>query len=188
MARNARTSATSPILRYVPRVPLPIETARLVIRSFTLRDAPALHERVFGDDEAMRFIPRGASPSVERTRASIERFIRHEREHGFGLWAVDLKETGELIGDTGLYLVQGVGPEVEVAYHYGKKWWGQGYATEAATACLRFGFTECGLGEIIAICFPEHLASRRVMEKAGMRYVGPARYYDLDLVKYVKRK
>jgi len=167
MARNARTSATSPILRYVPRVPLPIETARLVIRSFTLQDAPALHERVFGDDEAMRFIPRGASPSVERTRASIERFIRHEREHGFGLWAVELKETGALIGDTGLYLVQGVGPEVEVAYHYGKN---------------------CGLLEIIAICFPEHAASRRVMEKAGMKFVGPARYYDLDLVKYVKRK
>jgi len=188
MARNARTSATRAILRYVRRVPLPMETARLVIRSFTLQDAPALHERVFGDDEAMRFIPRGASTSVERTRGSIERFIRHEREHGFGLWAVELKETGELIGDAGLFLVQGIGPEVEVAYHLGKAWWNQGYATEAATACLRFGFKECGLTEIIAICFPEQAASRRVMEKAGMTYVGPARYYELDLVKYVKRR
>lgn len=169
-------------------MPLPIETPRLVIRSFALQDAPALHERVFGDEEAMRFIPRGASPSVERTRASIERFMRHEREHGFGLWAVELKETGELIGDAGLFLVQGVGPEVEVAYHLGRKWWDQGYATEAASACLRFGFQECALTEIIAICFPEHVASRRVMEKAGMTYVGPARYYELDLVKYAKRR
>ncbi len=169
-------------------MPLPIETPRLVIRSFTLQDAPALHERVFGDPEAMRFIPRGASPSLDRTRASVERFMRHEREHGFGLWAVELKETGELIGDCGLFLVQGVGPEVEVAYHFGKPWWNKGYATEAASACLAFGFTECRLTEIIAICFPEHLASRRVMEKAGMKYVGPARYYDLDLVKYVKRR
>src|SRR5260370_26228789 len=140
MARNARSSATRAILRYVPRVPLPIETPRLVIRSFTLQDAPALHERVFGDDEAMRFIPRGASPSVERTRASIERFVRHEREYGFGLWAVDLKETGELIGDTGLYLVQGVGPAVEVAFHYGKPWWGPGYATQTAAALLPIVF------------------------------------------------
>ena len=169
-------------------MPLPLETPRLTIRSFTVRDAPALHERVFGDDEAMRFIPRGASPSVERTRASIERFMRHEREHGFGLWAVELKETGELIGDCGLFLVQGLGPEVEVAYHFGPPWWGQGYATEAASACLRFGFRECALGEIIAICFPEHVASRRVMEKCGMTFVGPARYYDLDLVKYVKHR
>jgi RimJ/RimL family protein N-acetyltransferase len=169
-------------------VPLPIETPRLVIRSFTLQDAAALHDRVFGDPEAMKFIPRGASPSVDRTRASVERFMRHERENGFGLWAVELKETGELIGDCGLFLVHGVGPEVEVAYHFGKQWWNRGYATEAASACLAFGFKECHLIEIIAICFPEHLASRRVMEKAGMKYVGPARYYDLDLVKYVKRR
>jgi len=169
-------------------VPLPIETQRLVIRSFTPQDAPALHQRVFGDDEAMRFIPRGASPSVERTRGSIERFIRHERDHGFALWAVELKESGELIGDSGLFLVEGVGPEVEVAYHFGKAWWGQGYATEAARACLDFGFRECGLTEIIAICYPEHVASRRVMEKAGMRFAGPARYYDIDVVKYVKRR
>ena len=166
-------------------MPFQIETARLVIRSFTLQDAQALHERVFGDEAAMKFIPRGASPSLDRTRTSVERFMRHEREHGFGLWAVELKGTGELIGDCGLYLVQGVGPDVEVAYHFGKQWWGQGYATEAASACLTYGFKECGLSEIIAICFPEHIASRRVMEKAGMRYVGPARYYELDLVKYV---
>ena len=165
----------------------PIETPRLIIRSFQVGDAEMLHERVFGDEETMKFIPRGASPSVERTRGAVERFIRHEREHGFGLWAVELKATGELIGDCGLYLVQGVGPDVEVAYHFGKRWWGQGYATEAASACLAYGFTECGLSEIIAICFPEHIASRRVMEKSGMRYVGPARYYDLDLVKYVKQ-
>jgi RimJ/RimL family protein N-acetyltransferase len=159
-----------------------------VIRSFTMQDAQALHERVFGDAEAMKFIPRGASPSLDRTRASVERFMRHERENGFGLWAVELKETGELIGDCGLFLVQGVGPEIEVAYHFGKQWWNKGYATEAAIACLAYGFKECGLAEIIAICFPEHLASRRVMEKAGMKYLGPARYYDLDLVKYVKQR
>ena len=151
-------------------------------------DARPLHERVFGDPDVMRFIPRGASPSLERTRATIERFIAHEREQGFGLWAVELKETGELIGDAGLFLVEGTGPEVEVAYHFGKESWGQGYATEAAVACIDFGFRECGLTEIIAICYPEHVASRRVMEKAGMTYAGEAQYYGTDVVKYVKRR
>lgn len=163
----------------------PIETPRLVIRSFEIADAEQLHERVLGDEETMRFIPRGASPSLERTRGAVERFIRHEREHGFGLWAVELRATGELIGDCGLVYVEGKGPEVEVAYHFAKEWWGRGLATEAARACLEYGFRELALREIIAICFPEHVASRRVMEKAGMRYVGPARYYELDLVKYV---
>ena len=163
----------------------PIETPRLIIRSFQIADAELLHERVFGDEETMRFIPRGASPSVERTRGAVERFMRHEREHGFGLWAVELRATGEFIGDCGLVFVEGTGPEVELAYHLAKEWWGRGLATEAARACLDYGFRELGLREIIAICFPEHVASRRVMEKAGMRYVGSARYYELDLVKYV---
>ena len=163
----------------------PIETPRLLIRSFKPADARDLHDRVFGRDDVMRFIPRGASPSLERTRGSVERFIRHEREHGFGLWAVELRETDELIGDCGLVYVEGKGPEVEVAYHFGKEWWGRGIATEAARASLAYGFRELHLNEIIAICFPEHIASRRVMEKAGMKFVGPARYYDLDLVKYV---
>ncbi len=107
-------------------MPFRIETPRLVIRSFTLQDAQPLHDRVFGDDDAMKFIPRGASPTLDRTRASVERFMRHEREHGFGLWAVELRSSGELIGDCGLYLVQGVGPDVEVAYHFGKQWWRHG--------------------------------------------------------------
>ena len=98
---------------------------------------------------------------------------------------MELRATGEFIGDCGLVYVEGKGPEVEVAYHLTKEWWGRGLATEAARACLDYGFRELGLREIIAICFPEHVASRRVMEKAGMRYVGPARYYELDLVKYV---
>lgn len=169
-------------------MPLPIQTSRLVIRSFVEQDAQALHERVFGDPAAMKFIPRGASPSLDRTRASVERFMKHEREHGFSLWAVELKDSHEFIGDCGLFLVQGTGPEVELAYHFGKPWWNHGYATEAAIACLAEGFSTHRLEEIIAICFPEHIASRRVMEKSGMKYVGPARYYDLDLVKYVKRK
>ena len=78
-------------------MPLPLETKRLVIRSFTTQDAPALHERVFGDDEVMRFIPRGASPSVERTRGAVERFTRHERENGFALWAQQIAEAGDAL-------------------------------------------------------------------------------------------
>ena len=93
-----------------------------------------------------------------------------------------------VFGDCGLFLVEGRGPEVEVAYHFGKEWWGHGYATEAASACLAYGFRECGLEEIIAISYPQHTASRRVMEKSGMKYVGTARYYEIDVVKYSKRR
>jgi len=161
-----------------------LDTERLVIRSFVPDDADALHERVFSLPEAMRFIPKGTVTDVERTRRSVRRYIEHETTHGFSLWAVLDRTTGEFIGSCGLVLVEGTGPEVELAYHFAPDRWGQGYATEAARASLAYGFGEAGLERIIAISAPEHHASRRVMEKCGMTLVGPCRYYDMDLVKY----
>lgn len=165
-----------------------LATERLVIRSFIPQDAEALHERVFSLPEAMRFIPKGAIDDVERTRRSVARYIEHERTHGFSLWAVLDRGSGEFIGSCGLVLVEGKGPEVELAYHFTPPSWGHGYATEAARASLAYGFEEAGLERIIAICAPEHTASRRVMEKSGMRLVGPCRYYDMDLVKYERER
>lgn len=95
-----------------------LETERLVIRSFVPDDADALHERVFSLQEAMRFIPKGAVPDVDRTRRSVQRYIEHEAAHGFSLWAVLDRVSDQLIGSCGLVLVEGTGPEVELAYHY----------------------------------------------------------------------
>jgi RimJ/RimL family protein N-acetyltransferase len=159
-------------------------TERLRIRSFEPGDAAAMLE-VFGDPEVRRFLPPFPDPTLESMAKSVERRMAMERDHGHGLWAVELRETGELIGDCGLMLVEGTGPEVELAYHYKRSAWGHGYGTEAATACLARGFGAVGLEEIIAICFPENVGSWRVMEKAGMRYVGMSRYYGLELKKYV---
>jgi len=161
-----------------------LETQRLRIRSFDPADAAAMLE-VFGDPEVRKFLPPFPDPTLESMGKSVARRMAMERDHGHGLWAVEVRETGELIGDCGLMLVEGTGPEVELAYHYKRSAWNHGYGTEAATACLAHGFGPVGLEEIIAICFPENVGSWRVMEKAGMRYEGMARYYGLDLKKYV---
>jgi ribosomal-protein-alanine N-acetyltransferase len=161
-----------------------LETQRLRIRSFDRADAAAMLE-VFGDPEVRKFLPPFPDPTLESMGKSVERRMAMERDHGHGLWAVELRETGELIGDCGLMLVEGTGPEVELAYHYKRSAWNHGYGTEAATACLAHGFGPVGLEEIIAICFPENVGSWRVMEKTGMRYEGMASYYGLDLKKYV---
>jgi PPOX class probable F420-dependent enzyme len=73
---------------------------------------------------------------------------------------------------------------VELAYRFGQEFWGRGYATEAAGACLRYGFERLGLARIIAITSPEHVASRRVMEKNGLSFVGTETYYGREMVKY----
>ena len=81
------------------------------------------------------------------------------------------RDSGELIGDAGLSLLDGRGPEVEVGYTLARAWWGKGYATEAAGALLTAGFDDFGLDEIVAVADPANAASTRVLEKIGMRRV-----------------
>lgn len=93
-------------------------------------------------------------------------------QHGFGLWALVLKESSELIGDCGLVVqdVEGV-EEVEIGYHVRRDWWGQGLATEAAQACRNYGFNQLGFNKLISLIHPANIASRRVAQKNGMRLV-----------------
>ena len=162
-----------------------LETPRLIIRSFGPSDAAGMLA-VFGDPEVRKYLPAFPDPTLQLMQASVARRMAMERDHGHGLWAVERRDTGELIGDCGLMLVEGTGPEVEIAYHYKQTAWNKGYGTEAAIACLAHGFGPVGLERVIAICVPENVGSWRVMEKAGMRYEGTASYYGLaGLRKYV---
>jgi RimJ/RimL family protein N-acetyltransferase len=90
-------------------------------------------------------------------------------DRGFGLWALVLKENGEVIGDCGLVVqqIEGVG-EVEIGYHVRRDLWGQGFATEAAQACREYGFHQLGRDRLISLIHPANRASRRVAEKNGM--------------------
>ena len=163
---------------------LPLETARLEIRPFEEGDLLAFHA-IFGDPEVMARIPFGASRDLEESRRRMQRMIDHQRDHGFSLWALVEKSSGELIGDCGLFYAEGVGPEIELGYHLNKSRWRMGYITEAAMECVRFGLEDLGLETIIAIADPDHFVSRRVMEKVGMTFEGMGRYYDRESVRYV---
>ena len=165
-----------------------LQTPRLVIRSFVPRDAAGILA-VFGDPEVRRYLPPFPDPTLETMEQSVARRMAMEADHGHGLWAVERKDTGELIGDCGLMLVEGTGPEVELAYHYKRSAWNHGFGTEAAVACLTQGFGQVGLARVIAICLPENIGSWRVMEKAGMTYETTASYYGLaGLKKYVAER
>lgn len=165
----------------------PLKTKRLYIRPFGSEDVEGLH-KIFGDPEVMKHIPSGPSSSLQVTQQRLAKIIKHQEEHGFSLWALIEKETGILIGDCGLILVEGRGPEIELSYDIARAYWGKGYATEAARECLRFGLENLKLDRIIAITYPDHFASRRIMEKIGMTYEGFVHYYDRDLVQYSASK
>ena len=87
----------------------------------------------------MQRIPGGPTQTLEETQRRLAKIIEHQEKHGFSLWALIHKETGNLIGDCGLILVEGRGPEIEISYDIAYKFWGRGYATEAARECLGVG-------------------------------------------------
>jgi RimJ/RimL family protein N-acetyltransferase len=164
-------------------MPFPLITKRLIVRPFRLSDDDAFHT-VLGDPEVMKDIPGGPSPSVPATRSKLRRIIEMQDRYGLSMWALIERESNTIIGDCGLMLVEGKGPEIELTYDIAREKWGEGFATEAAHVCLKYGFEELDLEEIIAITYPHHQASRRVMEKAGMTYRRVHRYYDRDMVVY----
>ncbi len=163
-------------------IPPTLETPRLILRPFVPADLDRLAE-ILADPDVMRYLPGGAPRTREQSHKTLDFITDHWEQYGFGWWAVALKTTGELIGWCGLKLVETTG-ETEVLYMFAQSVWGQGYASEAARASLRYGFEELKLDRVIAVAVPENLASRRVMEKIGMQYQGIAFYYNSDLACY----
>jgi ribosomal-protein-alanine N-acetyltransferase len=148
-------------------IAFPIETARLLLRPFTLEDAPELHG-IWSDPASERFGGSWPRPeTVDDTRRYLEPIVAEQAARGHAPWAVVERASGRIVGDCGLFLADGVGPEIELAYGLGRAWWGLGYATEAAAACLRVGFGELCLSRIVADADPANAASLRVLEKLG---------------------
>jgi RimJ/RimL family protein N-acetyltransferase len=161
-----------------------IETKRLLLQDFTPADLEDYHRQIYSDSDVTRYLPGGKPRPIERTQYVLNFSVEHAQKHGFTFWAVVNKASHQFMGHCGLIYLE-ESPEVEVAYAFGKAFWGQGIATEAARACLRFGFESAGLEQILALAEPENIASQRVMQKIGMQYQGTThRYYNHILVLY----
>jgi ribosomal-protein-alanine N-acetyltransferase len=148
---------------------LPDPTERLRYRALEPADASALH-LVWSDPEVMRYLPGEPSASVAESAERVERHADRFAETGYGLCAVVEREGGRVVGVCGLFPVEWVGPDVEVAYHFARDVWNRGYATEAAAAWVRCAFDGRELDRVVALAFPANRASTRVMEKIGMRF------------------
>ena len=164
-----------------------LETTRLVIRSFEPSDAEKWIALV-NDPEVARYTSSGTDATMETFLGMLERRRALERERGYAIWAVDLKDTGTFIGQCGLPLTKSAEPEIALTYHLDKRVWGSGYATEAATAVLAYAFGTLVIERVVALVRRENIASRRVIEKCGMRYVGSASQHGLVDLKYVAER
>jgi len=152
----------------------PRNTERFVLRRFVEADAPLLAAMNM-DPEVMRYIrppDTDGDEAMERARSIIAR-----QRGEYGLWAIEDKATGEFLGWGAFKDLDG-NPEIEVGYGLRKEAWGRGVATEVARELVRYGFEDLGLERIVGVTRPQNMASRNVLTKIGMAYLGLVnRYY-----------
>jgi RimJ/RimL family protein N-acetyltransferase len=145
-----------------------IETPRLILRPWRDSDfAPFAEQNA--DPIVMRFL--GGVLTREASDAYAQRAQQHLADHGFCKWAVEAPGVASFIGGVGLSHMRyeaSFTPAIEVAWRLHRRFWGQGYATEAARAAMEDGFTRVGLREIVAVTALGNLPSQRVMERLGM--------------------
>ncbi|MFB6616022.1 GNAT family N-acetyltransferase [Streptomyces sp. NPDC085524] len=149
-----------------------IRTPRLLLRRWTDDDLVPLSE-INADREVMRWIGDGSALDLDQTAEEIERMEEEWDEEGFGLFAVELLASGELIGVVGLTVPDGppdVLAEIAITWRLGRQYWGQGYASEAAQASLEFALQDRGLDRVIAVNRAGNEESENVIRKLGMAH------------------
>lgn len=155
-------------------------TPRLRLRQCSFEDLDAL-STIRGDAEVMKYIGNGSPQTRAQVKELLQEILAHWQAYGFGRWVVTLKNENHPIGLCGLSFLDNT-PEVELGYLLAKAHWGKGLATEIALACLRYGFDVMKFDRIVAIAYPENLASQNVMKKIGMRYIKHTVYFDQEVV------
>ncbi len=171
----------------MPAVPV-IETERLILRGWRDADVDA-YARICADPQVMRYMhpPRALTPAEAAYDAL--RLQEHWQRQGFGHWVVEERESGRMVGRTGLkrHTDWPLDPEnTEAGWLYGRAAWGKGYATEAAREVVRFCLEVLERPEVISIAHPANVGSHRVMEKVGLSFAGERHWAErqMDVVWY----
>lgn len=148
-----------------------LETERLILRTWTEDDIEQ-YFNINQDPKVTEFLL--GAPTLEECESFIEDQNKHFDEYKYTLFALEIKESRALIGFVGLkyrgleFAVH-FSPSTEIGWRLSSKYWGHGYATEAAKACLDYGFNECGLKEIVSFTVPANKKSISVMQRLGMK-------------------
>ncbi len=153
-------------------MPEKLVTDRLLLRRWTPGDLDALSE-LFAVPEVWEF-PFGRGLTRSETAERLDRFLGGWERDGYDMYALELRQTGELIGFTGLRLANWfteIAGEVEIGWRLHPGCWGKGYATEAAAASLQVGFAELGPERVVAVVEPTNGPSLRLAERLGMHVV-----------------
>lgn len=166
-------------------IPLPIETERLTIRRFTAGDRAALAE-LYADPDVMRYIPYGVLDAAGLERV-LEKYARVEAERGYTFWAIVDRVTDRFLGDVGFGVYEPTG-EPELGYSLARSAWGNGYASEAARACLAAALAHLDVPRVVALVDADNARSLRVAERIGMERQGPVDAHGCPHILFAKAR
>jgi len=147
-----------------------LETARLRMRAFRVDDLDA-YAAMCADPEVMRFLGTGVTLDRSEAWRSMAGFLGHWALRGYGMWALEEKQTGTLVGRSGFLNPEGW-PGFELGWTLGRPSWGKGFATEAARRALDYAFEDLGRERVISLIRPANTPSMRVAERLGMVRAG----------------
>ena len=161
-----------------------LETSRLLLRELTPDDAPGFFQ-LNEDPLVIQYTGDRPFQDIDEARAFLENYDQYAL-YGYGRWAVTSRENGDFLGWCGLKYMPDL-QETDLGYRFLRKHWGQGFATEAAKACLDYGLTILDLPQIVGRAWKANVPSIRVLEKIGMEYWKDAEFEGQAGVYYRKR-
>ena len=156
-----------------------LETSRLIIENFKISDVPDW-EKIENDADVRRFVD-GSVLTFDEASEYVESNIRQYQTHGYGRYAVRLKENRKLIGMCG-FLNEPYG--IDFGYRYSKDSWGKGLGFEAAKEVLEYGFSELGLEKVLGLTAEQNYGSIRILEKLGFKLEGKLLFNNTKALKY----
>src|SRR3954468_12328644 len=163
-----------------------LQTQRLRLRPFRNEDLDA-YAAICGDPEVMRYLGTGVTLNRQDTWRAMAGILGHWQLLVYGMFAMEIRETGELIGRTG-YLDPPGWPGFELGWVLGRAWWGKGYAVEAAVRCRDYAFDQMGRDRLISLIRPDNHRSIRVAEKIGETLAGDVELLGAKALVYEIRK
>jgi len=155
-----------------------LETEHLILRRFTMQDDAAMFAHWANDPEVTRYLMWKPHGVIEETRRILGEWVPSYEKPDHYHWAMEIKETGTLIGSIAAVIVKDEIEMVHIGYCIGKAWWRKGYTSEALTRLVQFFFEDVGVNRVESRHDPRNPNSGKVMKKAGLRYEGTMREAD----------
>lgn len=166
-----------------------LETKRLILKLPELSDFNDLLA-LRADPDVMRYIGNGDIQTLVQVKDFLTMAMDYQKKYGIGFCSVFEKESGDFIGQAGLFHTSfnDTQPDIEIAYRLHKKYWGRGYATELVKALIRWGFEHLSVQKLVAGAHPDNIASQKVLIKSGLDYRGivtwPSRVQNVKVFLY----